>query len=86
MKELGSHSDFLHIQIIELVIKLNLNKVILIGDEFYKFKTKFDKFVFYKNYIPAINYLNNEINNIKNVFVMGSRLNKLDRIIKKYVE
>jgi len=35
--------------------------------------------------MPAINYLNTEINNIKNIFVMGSRLNKLDKIIKQYV-
>ena len=85
MKELGDQSDFFHMQIIELVTKLNLKKIIFIGDEFYKFKKKFDKFIFYKNYMPAINYLNTEINNIKNIFVMGSRLNKLDKIIKQYV-
>jgi len=85
MKELGGQSDFFHMQIIELVTKLNLKKIIFIGDEFYKFKKKFDKFIFYKNYKPAINYLNLEINNIKNIFVMGSRLNKLDKIIKQYV-
>ncbi len=86
MKELGIQSDFLHKQIIELVIKLNLKKIIFIGDEFYKFKKTFNKFIFYKNYKPAINYLNKEINNVKNIFVMGSRLNKLDRIIKQYVK
>ena len=86
MKELGDQSDFCHMQIIELATKLNLRKIIFIGDEFYKFKKKFDKFIFYKNYIPAINYLNTEINNIKNIFVMGSRSNKLDRIIKQYVK
>ena len=85
MKELGDQSDFFHMQIIELVTKLNLKKIIFIGDEFYKFKKKFDKFIFYKNYMPAINYLNTEINSIKNIFVMGSRLNKLDKIIKQYV-
>ncbi len=85
MKELGSQSDFFHMQIIELVTKLNLSKIIFIGDEFYKFKKKFDKFIFYKNYKPAINYLNTEINNVKNIFVMGSRLNQLDKIIKQYV-
>ena len=86
MKELGIQSDFFHIQIINLVTMLNLKKIIFIGDEFYKFKKKFNKFVFYKNYSPAIKYLNKEINNVKNIFVMGSRSNKLDRIIKQYVK
>ena len=86
MKELGAQSDFFHMQIIELVTKLNLSKIIFIGDEFYKFKKKFDKFIFYKNYKPAINYLNLEINNIKNIFVMGSRSNKLDKVINHYVK
>ena len=85
MKELGDQSDFFHLQIIELVTNLNLKKIIFIGDEFYKFKKKFDKLIFYKNHIPAIKYLNSEIDNIKNIFVMGSRSNQLDRIIKKYV-
>ena len=86
MKELGDQTDFFHLQIIELVIKLNLKKIIFIGDEFYKFKKKFDKFIFYKNYIPVINYLNIEVSNVKNIFVMGSRFYKLDRIIKHYVK
>ena len=86
MKELGIQSDFFHLQIIELVTKLNLKRIIFIGEEFYKFKKKFNKFVFYKNYKPVINYLNKEINNVKNIFVMGSRSNKLDRIIKQYVK
>ena len=86
MKELGEHSDFYHKQTIELLINLNLTKIIFIGNEFYKFKKKFSNFIFYKNYRPAIKYLNNEIENIKNIFVMGSRSNKLDRLIKAYVK
>ena len=85
MKELGALSDTFHMQIIELVSKLDLNKIIFIGDEFYKFKKKFDKYIFYKNYTSAINYLDKEIIYVKNIFVMGSRLNKLDKIIKQYV-
>ena len=86
MRELGEQSDFFHLQIIELVINLNLSKIIFIGDEFYKFKQRFSKFIFYKNYMPAIKYLNKEIKNIANIFVMGSRSNKLDRLIKEYVK
>ncbi len=86
MKELGIHSDFFHLQIIELATSLNLTKIIFIGDEFYKFKKKFKKLLFYKNHTPAIKYLNKEIDNIKNIFVMGSRSNQLNRLIKEYVK
>ena len=86
MKELGAQSDYFHLQIIELVINLNLSKIIFIGDEFYKFKNKFNNFIFYKKYIPVIKYFNKEIKNIKNIFVMGSRSNQLDRLIKNYVK
>ena len=86
MKELGVHSDFFHLQIIELVTNLNLKNIIFIGEEFYKFKKRSNNFNFYKNYMPAIKYLNKEFDNIKNVFVMGSRSNQLDRLIKQYVK
>ncbi len=86
MKELGDQSDFFHLQIIELVTQLNLKKIIFIGEEFYKFKKISNKFNFYKNYMPAIKYLNKEFDSIKNVFVMGSRTNQLDRLIKEYVK
>ena len=86
MKELGVQSDFFHLQIIELVTNLNLKKIIFIGEEFYKFKKKSNNFNFYKSYIPAIKYLNKEFDSIKNVFVMGSRSNQLDRLIKQYVK
>ncbi len=86
MKELGVQSDFFHLQILDLVTSLKLKKIIFIGEEFYKFKRKFENYNFYKNYLPAINYLNKEINSIKNIFVMGSRSNHLDRLIKEYVK
>ena len=86
MKELGDQSDFFHMQIINLVVNLNLKRIIFIGEEFYKFKNKFDKFTFYKNKMPIKRYLNKNIENIKNIFVMGSRSNQLDRLIKEYVK
>ena len=86
MKELGDQSDFFHLQIIELVTNLNLKKIIFIGEEFYKFKKRSNNFNFYKSYLPAIKYLNKEFDSIKNVFVMGSRSNQLDRLIKQYVK
>ena len=85
MKELGQHSDFFHLQIILLAKKLDLKKIIFVGEEFYKFKKSFTKFNFYKNYASAVKYLNKEIDTVKNIFVMGSRYNQLDRIIKAYV-
>ena len=49
-------------------------------------KKKFNNFIFYKNYMPAIRYFNKNIDDIKNIFVMGSRSNQLDRLIKEYVK
>ena len=86
MKELGYQSDYFHNQIIKLVINLNLKHAIFIGDEFYKFNKKFNKLIFYKNYVPVIKYLNKEVKNFTNIFVMGSRSNQLDRLIKEYVK
>ena len=78
---------FLILAVVREIIDNLLNlKTIFVGTEFYKFKKKFTKFNFYKNYVPVISYLNKEINNIKNIFVMGSRYNQLDRILKKYVK
>ena len=34
----------------------------------------------------SVGYLNKEFDSIKNVFVMGSRSNQLDRLIKQYVK
>ena len=85
MKELGQYSDFFHLQIIQLAKKLDLKKIIFIGEEFYKFKKSSKKFNFYKNYASAVKYLNKEIDTVKNIFVMGSRYYQLDRIIKAYV-
>ena len=85
MKELGNQSEFHHLQIIEFAIKLNLKKIIFIGEEFYKLKFRFKNFIFYKNYNSAVKLLNKEIDNIKNIFIMGSRHNQLERIINNYV-
>ena len=85
MRELGQYSDFFHLQIIQLAKKLDLKKIIFIGEEFYKFRQSSTKFNFYKNYAYAVKYLNKEIDTVKNIFVMGSRYYQLDRIIKAYV-
>ena len=85
MRELGQYSDSFHLQIIQLAKKLDLKKIIFIGEEFYKFRQSSTKFHFYKNYAYAVKYLNREIGAVKNIFVMGSRYYQLDRIIKAYV-
>ncbi len=85
MMELGKHSDYYHLNILQLVSDLSLKNIIFIGDEFNKFKKIYLDFKFYKNYKPVTKYLDKRIKNFKNIFVMGSRNNQLDRVIKKYV-
>ncbi len=85
MKELGKKSKYYHMKIIQLVSDLSLKNIIFIGDEFYKLKIRNTNYKFFKNYKPVVKHLNKQINSIKNIFVMGSRYNQLDRVIKKYV-
>ena len=85
MKELGKKSKYYHMKIIQLVSDLSLKNIIFIGDEFYKLKIRNTNYKFYKNFKPVVKHLNKQINSIKNIFVMGSRSNQLDRVIKKYV-
>ena len=85
MKELGKQSEYYHLKILQLVSDLSLKNIIFIGDEFYKLKVRNTNYKFYKNYKPVVKLLNKQINNVKNIFIMGSRYNQLERVIKKYV-
>ena len=85
MNELGKQSEYYHLKILKLVSDLSLKNIIFIGDEFYKLKIRNTNYKFYKNYKPAVKLLNRQINSVKNIFIMGSRYNQLERVIKKYV-
>tara|TARA_Y100000768_G_C23969495_1_gene679778 strand:- start:233 stop:1525 length:1293 start_codon:yes stop_codon:yes gene_type:complete len=81
MKELGINSNRYHIEILNSMSSFNFDKSIFIGDEFYQFKVKYKKYNFHKNYKEYIKVMNKDFKIFKNIFIMGSRSNKLERII-----
>ena len=82
MKELGLNSMDYHLDILDNFSSFHFDKVIFIGYEFYKIKDKYKKFKFYKSYKEYIKVMSKDFINFKNVFIMGSRSNQLERIIE----
>ena len=83
MKELGNNSTNYHIEILDIISSYNLDKTIFIGDEFFKLKNMYKNYRFYKSYKDYTKIMNRDLNNFKNIFVMGSRSNQLEKIIEK---
>ena len=83
MKELGSNSSNYHIEILDIISSYNLLECIFIGDEFFKLKNMFKNYKFYKSYKDYTKIMNRDLSNFKNIFVMGSRSNQLEKIIEK---
>ena len=83
MKELGEKSNNYHKEIIDLVNELNFDKTIFIGNEFYKFTKDYKNLKFYKTTNNYIKYMKKDLLYLNNVFIMGSRFYKLDRIINE---
>ena len=83
MKELGNNSSNYHIEILDIISSYNLDKTIFIGDEFFKLKKVYKKYKFYKSYKDYTKIMSRDLNNFKNIFVMGSRSNQLEKIIEK---
>ena len=83
MKELGENSINYHIEIINMISLLKINKTIFIREEFYKIRINFKKYNFYKSYKSYLKFMNNDFITFKNIFVMGSRSNQLNKIIEK---
>jgi UDP-N-acetylmuramoyl-tripeptide--D-alanyl-D-alanine ligase len=83
MKELGSNSSNYHIEILDTISSYKLLKYIFIGDEFFKLKNMYKNYKFYKSYKDYTKIMNRDLSNFKNIFVMGSRSNQLEKIIEK---
>ena len=79
MKELGLHSVKYHVDIINMISQFN-NKF-FIGEEFCKFSIKNNQF--FINAIDSLDLIKSKIKNNSKIFVMGSRSNQLDIIVKK---
>ena len=81
MKELGEESGAHHLEILRLLSDFNFYKAVLVGNEFYKLRNLFKSFKFYKSTQNYIKSLDKDLINSKNIFIMGSRFHKLERII-----
>ncbi|MBN2746980.1 MAG: UDP-N-acetylmuramoyl-tripeptide--D-alanyl-D-alanine ligase [Bacteroidales bacterium] len=81
MLELGLESYDEHLQIIKMLSVLPLEKVILVGPEFYKSKNEFTDFLFFTNQTEAGKYLNE--NSLENYYILikGSRGIALENLL-----
>ena len=81
MKELGKDSVIHHLEILKLLANLHFYKTVLVGEEFYMFKKSFKNFKFYKTTQNYLKSMDNDFNSSNNIFIMGSRYYRLERII-----
>ena len=82
IKELGNHTEKYHRALLEDIKDLKVKKIILIGEEFFKLRSSYKTFNFYKSHKSYINLMKKDLEYGKNIFVMGSRLNNLDKVIQ----
>ena len=83
MKELGSNTLKYHIEIINL-LKFYKNSF-FIGDEFFKLLSRDNPYnlKFYETYNDLLPIILKKTNNAKKIFIMGSRANNLDIVVRK---
>ena len=79
MFELGEAADREHRNIVDLAAKLNLDKVILIGDKFHGIQTSFIKFIDYGD--VASNFTEVDIPQKCKILIKGSRGMALERLL-----
>lgn len=87
MKELGKYSSDEHKKILNLIRKkvkqdLNVEKVFLVGSEFYLFKDKYN-FYFFQNRAEIERFLKKNKIEKKHILIKGSRGISLEKIVKK---
>ena len=70
-----------HLEILKLLANLHFYKTVLVGEEFYMFKNLFKNFKFYKTTQNYLKSMDNDFNSSNNIFIMGSRYYRLERII-----
>ena len=80
MLELGRYSIDEHQKIVNFLSNIDIYKIILIGNFFLEVNSN-KKFIKFATTDQAISYLNKEDFNNKNIFVKGSRSNKLEKIL-----
>ena len=81
MKELGDESYAHHLEILKLLSKFCFYKTVLVGEEFYELRNLFKIFKFYKSTQSYIKSMDNDLKSSNNIFIMGSRYYRLERVI-----
>ena len=80
MAELGTESDDEHHGIINILKKNNLKKIILVGNNFEKYKNELEFIHFSNSDLAADYFKNNEFENAY-ILIKGSRSTKMEKII-----
>ena len=80
MMELGEYSKHEHQKIVDFLSNIDIHKIILIGNFFFQVNSN-KKFIKFTSTDQAISYLKKEDFNNKNIFIKGSRSNKLEKIL-----
>lgn len=82
MKELGQFSQEEHQKILDLIVKHKLEKIFVVGEEFYFFKSKYN-FNFFKHKIDLIKFLQKEKIINKYILIKASRSIGLEELVEK---
>jgi len=82
IKELGDQTEKYHRNLLDDIKDLKVKRIIFIGEEFFKLRSSYKTYNFYKSYKNYINVMKKDLEYGKNIFVMGSRLNNLDKVIQ----
>ena len=80
MLELGHESSSLHLEIINYCLKSKINKIYLIGNEFYKEQNKKGESLFFNTKSDFKKYLESNTIIEKNVLIKGSRGMRMEEI------
>jgi UDP-N-acetylmuramoyl-tripeptide--D-alanyl-D-alanine ligase len=83
MLELGKYSHDEHLIVLQKLSNAKLNKVMLVGEEFYNMRNQFPQFEFFQQSKHLSDFL--EENPIENAYIIikGSRRNALEQIVKQ---
>ena len=80
MMELGKYSKDEHQKIVDFLSNIDIHKIILIGNLFFEVNSN-KKYIKLTSNDQPISYLIKEDFNNKNIFIKGSRSNKLEKIL-----
>ena len=82
MFELGKESIKLHLEIVDYCFEKKINKVFLVGSEFYKVRNKESKLLFFETKYDFKEYLKSNDIKENNILIKGSRGMKMEEIVK----